>query len=160
SRPVAGQGSCVHCSARRRGTPEQGGDLGPEFLPLLALGLGQFLQTGPVTDAGEVCVALPVLERLLNRGVALRVAPVQHPCPPGQVGAEPVETLLPPPGPFLVVEARRVLALTTAGQGSAAGGVVADAPEHRFCMPGLGRESVPVEASSGGVTLLEHAHLA
>src|SRR2546425_482765 len=112
------------CSTATRGPAEQGGDVGPELLPLLALGLGQLFESGLVADTGEVAVRLPVPHLLPDRGVDPRVALVEQLAPVGQVGAEPVEGLPAPACTLLGVELVGILALTATGPGGPAGGVV------------------------------------
>src|SRR5262249_36923112 len=114
-------------SASGCGLPAQVLDAAPEILPLLAFGFRQFGEAGLLSDCGEEGVSLPLPQPLRDDGFGLGVAFLRLPAPPGQVGAEPGQGLLPPGGAILVVELVGVLALAAASQGSGESGVVASA---------------------------------
>ena len=97
------------------GAIEEGPDFSPERLTCFPLGLGQLGQGGFVAEAGEVAVLLPVLHHPLYLGTVVGLAALQLFGTQGQVGAEPVEALLPQAGSFLVVELGGVLALAGGG---------------------------------------------
>jgi hypothetical protein len=63
--------------------------------------------------------------------VLLRVAAIELLGPEGEVGAKPIQCLLPPAGALLFVRLRVILALATAGQRRGTGGDVALISEAR-----------------------------
>src|SRR5262249_58646767 len=84
--------------------------------------------------------------------VALELPGVQ-----GQVGAQPVEGLLPQTHSLLVIELSGVLALAGGGQRRAAGGVVAEMGLPVVGQFGVGGEAGGVQGGRGVVWLLGRA---
>jgi len=99
--------------------------VGPQPLAGGAFLRGQFRQGRLIADAGEVFVLLPVAQASSAPRRGRRWAAIQLLGVKGQVGAEPIEGLLPQPGLLLCVEFSSILALAGSGQGGSAGGGVA-----------------------------------
>jgi hypothetical protein len=95
----------------------------------------------------------------LHLGTVGRLAALQLFGTQGQVGAEPVEALLPQADSFLVVELGCVLALAGGGQRGKAGGVVMVPGPEVVGRLGISRECVGVLARCGVVQLLRLADL-
>ena len=91
---------------------------------------------------------------LLHLGAVGGLAGLQLLGPQGQVGAEPVEGLLPQARSLLVVELGRVLALAGGGQRGEAGGVVAVPGLQVVGQLGVGGEGGGVQAGRRRVELL------
>src|SRR5262249_27503892 len=77
----------------------------------------------------------------------------------GEVGPQPVQGLLPPPGPLWLIGLGGVFALPAAGAGRSAGGVIAVAGLRSLSKRRLGGECLLVEAGCGPVKPLEEADL-
>src|SRR5262249_14485957 len=138
---------------------EQGVHVGPELLPQLAFGLGQFRQRLLVADAGEVGIGLPAAKGLarLVRIAGFSTRHLFHPKP--CVGLEPGEGLLAEFSLLLGVEFVGIFALTTAGQCGGGGGDVASVCCEVICTFGLCDEGVAVEACCCGIELFQPTQL-
>jgi hypothetical protein len=128
-------------------------DLLPEFLPVGALGLGQFAEGRLAAHAGEVRVRQPVLHRCGDGRAGLVRFLLQELAPRPQVGVQPVEGLPAEAGALLLIEAGRVLALPAAGEGGGAGGVVAVAGNQPLGKCRFGSEGPNSNFAIGGKRL-------
>src|SRR5262249_40991995 len=126
--------------------------LGPQRPAGFPLVFRQRLQRRLIADAGQVRVGRPVLELPPHEGLRLGLAGFCLLGPEGQVGPQPVETLLPPAGFLLLVQRRLVVALGRSRRRGGAGGVVAVLSLHVFGQVVVGLEGLGIQP--GGWTEL------
>ena len=87
---------------------EQRGHVGPELFPLRAFLVRQMGECVLVPDAGQVGIALRVLQPLPGGGARLRRTAVELLGPPGEVFTKPVERLPAQTSLFFAVRLFRV----------------------------------------------------